>query len=258
MIDTGRAVPRPTRRTVVACLAGAACVAGALFADRHGIARGLWHPWLLAMAAPRTVESVVASVGPAARARLRPHFERAGVAYPPARVSLLAFKSERALELWVWAAHGGGPRFVRRYAVLAASGGPGPKLREGDRQVPEGRYRVLWLNPNSSYHLSLKLDYPNAFDQAQARRAGRTGLGGDIFIHGRAVSIGCLALGDEAIEELFVLAADVGVARVETLIAPVDFRVRELRDDERRPDLPWLDRLYDELRRALRRYPRAT
>lgn len=244
------------RRPALALLGLGVLIAGAAWCDGRGDGRRLWHPWLRAMSPPRSIDSVVASLGPAARERLRPHFERARVAYPPASVALLAFKSERMLELWA-ASSDGGPRFVRRYAVLAASGGPGPKLREGDLQVPEGRYRVLWLNPNSSYHLSLKLDYPNAFDQAQARRDGRTRLGGDIFIHGRAVSIGCLALGDEAIEELFVLAADVGVAHVSALVAPLDFRARDLRDDQRRPDLPWLDGLYDELRRELRRYPSA-
>jgi hypothetical protein len=208
---------------------------------------------LPARAVTRSIADVVGAVGPAARARLRPHFERAGVAYPPRSAALLAFKAERALELW---SDGARPRFVRRYEVLAASGGPGPKLREGDLQVPEGRYRVLWLNPMSSYHLSMKLDYPNAFDQAQARREGRTRLGGDIFIHGRAVSIGCLALGDEAIEELFVLASEVGVARLRVLIAPIDFRARDLRPDERRAELPWLDGLYADLRRDLARYPR--
>lgn len=200
----------------------------------------------------RSVDDVVAAFGPAARARLRPHFERAGISYPPTSAALLAFKHERSLELW---SDGARPRFVRAYPILAASGGPGPKLREGDLQVPEGRYRVLWLNPMSSYHLSMKLDYPNAFDQAQARRDGRTNLGGDIFIHGRQVSIGCLALGDEAIEELFVLAAEVGVARLRVLIAPVDFRRRALRPEEQRPDVPWLARVYEELREELKRYP---
>jgi murein L,D-transpeptidase YafK len=71
-----------------------------------------------------------------------------------------------------------------------ASGKAGPKLREGDGQVPEGIYRIDGLNPNSSYHLSLKLNYPNDFDLEQARTEGRTELGGDIFIHGKAVSIG--------------------------------------------------------------------
>jgi murein L,D-transpeptidase YafK len=143
---------------------------------------------------------------------------------------------------------------VRDYPVLAASGGPGPKLRQGDLQVPEGFYKILWLNPMSSYHLSMKLDYPNAFDRAQAAREGRTQLGGDIFIHGRDVSIGCLALGDPAIEELFVLVNDVGVGRVRVLIAPHDLR----RHPRPTPAAPaWLDGLYVRLERELRRYPRA-
>ena len=204
-----------------------------------------------ARSAPRSVADVVRTLGPAARARLRPHFQRAGVAYPPAWVTLIVLKEERRLELWA------GPtpasqRLVHRYGVLAASGGPGPKLRQGDLQVPEGLYRVLWLNPNSAYHLSLKLDYPNAFDRARARADGRENLGGDIFIHGRAVSIGCLAMGDPAIEELFVLAAEVTPARVKALIAPHDFR--------RRPPLAaaqpeWVGGLYRDLERDLRAFP---
>ncbi len=208
---------------------------------------------MTAPAQARSIADVVATLGPAARARLAPHFARAGVSFPPRALTLVAFKAERRLELWAEAR--GAPRFVRAWVIQAASGGPGPKLREGDLQVPEGIYRVLWLNPASNYHLSLKLDYPNAFDRAQARRDGRTRLGGDIFIHGRAVSIGCLALGDQAIEELFVLVADVGVARTRVLIVPVDLRARELREDELRPDLPWLAGLYDRLRHELRRYP---
>src|SRR5436190_607476 len=79
-------------------------------------------------------------------------------------------------------------RFVREYPVMAASGGRGPKLREGDGQVPEGMYTIDWLNPNSSYHLSMHVDYPNAFDRAHAADDGRTALGGAIMIHGRDVS----------------------------------------------------------------------
>jgi hypothetical protein len=200
-------------------------------------------------ASARTVEGVVRELGSAARARLAPHFRTAGVAYPPRAVTLLVLKEERVAELW--AAGTAAPRLVHRYPVLAASGGPGPKLRQGDLQVPEGVYRVLWLNPNSSYHLSMKLDYPNAFDRERARRDGRTGLGGDIFVHGRAVSIGCVALGDPAIEELFVLAADVGTARVKAVIAPRDLRVPSARDPGIAP--AWAPELYRLLRRELAR-----
>jgi hypothetical protein len=203
-------------------------------------------------AAPRSVADVVQILGPGARERLRPHFERAGVAYPPARVTLIVLKEERRLELWA-ASPRSAERFVRAYEVLAASGGPGPKLRQGDLQVPEGVYRVLWLNPNSAYHLSLKLDYPNAFDRRQARAEGRTALGGDIFVHGRAVSIGCVAVGDPGIEEIFVLAAESGHARMRAILAPHDFR--------RRPppagtQPAWLAGLYRDLERELRAYPR--
>ena len=108
--------------------------------------------------------------------------------------------------------------------MLAASGHAGPKLKEGDCQVPEGVYRIEYFNPNSRYHHSMKLDYPNADDRAQAARDGRSGLGNDIFIHGKMASIGCLAMGDPAIEELFVMAADTGQENVEIVTVPWDFR----------------------------------
>lgn len=207
-----------------------------------------------AVAERRTVADVVRSLGPEARARLRPHFEKAGVAYPPRAATLVALKAERRLELWAEDARG--QRFVREYEIQAASGRLGPKLVEGDLQVPEGLYRVLFLNPTSSYHLSMKLDYPNAFDRRQAARDGRRQLGGDIFIHGRAVSIGCIALGDPAIEELFVLAHDVGVPRLKAVIAPQDFRRQRPDAAGLRPDVGWLPELYAQLERELRRYTR--
>jgi murein L,D-transpeptidase YafK len=117
---------------------------------------------------------------------------------------------------------------VRSYPILAASGRLGPKLRQGDKQVPEGLYRIESLNPNSRFHLALRVDYPNAFDQRQAARDRRSDLGGDIMIHGGAASIGCLAMGDEAAEDLFVLVAEVGKENVEVLLSPVDFREQPL------------------------------
>lgn len=197
------------------------------------------------------MEAALAEYGPPARDRLRPAFLAAHVPFPPERVWLVALKDERRLELWA-----GSPAsrtLVKEYAILAASGGPGPKRREGDLQVPEGLYRILWLNPASSYHLSMKVDYPNELDRAKARADRRTQLGGDIFIHGRNVSIGCLALGDPAIEELFVLAADVGVAHVQAVIVPHDFRRRPPALPAR-PDPAWLPELYAALEHALRAF----
>ena len=206
------------------------------------------------VAGPRTVADVVERYGPAAEARLRPHFERAGVPYPPKRLALLAFKQEKRLE--VWAENSGRWALVRVFPIPAASGHAGPKLREGDRQVPEGLYRIESLNPNSSYHLSLKLNYPNEFDRQQAAAEGRANPGSDIFIHGKAVSIGCLAMGDEAIEDLFVLVARVGAANVQVVIAPNDLRRgKPVTDMTTAP--AWLPGLYGRIEAALKAFPLA-
>ena len=189
--------------------------------------------------------------------RLAPDFAAARVAYPPARVALLGFKQERLLE--VYAANAGEDfRFIRAYPILAASGAPGPKLREGDRQVPEGLYRIEALNPNSLYHLSLRLDYPNAFDRDRAASESRDNLGGDIMIHGDAVSSGCLAMGDAAAEDLFVLAALTGPANVSVVLAPLDFRRTATPPVLPSTAPPWSSELYETLKRELARYVRAT
>lgn len=145
---------------------------------------------------------------------------------------------------------------VRSYPILAASGATGPKLRQGDGQVPEGVYRAILLNPDSRFHLSIELDYPSAFDRRKAREDGRSGLGGDIFIHGRDVSIGCLAMGDEAIEELFVLVADTGLRNVRVIIAPRDLRLEEVPPEEWPRHVAWAEELYERITRELRGFPR--
>ncbi len=172
--------------------------------------------------AKRTVNDRLKEFGGAARDRWAPHFKAAGVSYPPTRVVFVALKQERMFE--VWAAGTTNLSLIKRYPILAASGGPGPKLREGDKQVPEGIYEIESLNPNSAYHVALRLNYPNAFDRAQAAKDGRTDLGGDIMIHGKSASIGCLALGDGAAEDVFTLAAEVGLKNVKVICSPVDFR----------------------------------
>ena len=214
----------------------------------HG--RGFWYPYYLELTGRQTVEDVIGRLGRDARSRLRPFFERAGVAYPPDRITLLAVKSEQELELWADA--GDKAVYVRSFRVRAQSGVSGPKLREGDRQVPEGVYRIEGLNPNSSYHLSMKLDFPNEFDRRQAHKEGRQNPGSNIFIHGKAVSIGCLAMGDEAIEELFVLVHDVGKSRVKVVIAPTDPRLAAL-DAGSHP--AWVSELYDRIEREFADYP---
>lgn len=195
---------------------------------------------------PRTTEQVLAAIGADTDARLTPYFQQAGVPYPPERIALLAFKDEKRLELY--AREIDGPFiFIRSWPILAASGTEGIKRREGDRQVPEGFYRIESLNPNSRFHLSLRVDYPNADDLARADAEGqdRQTLGGDIMIHGQDVSAGCLAMGDPAAEELFVLAARCGINDLRLLIAPRDLRGAGPQDTE----------LNERLRQALQDYP---
>jgi hypothetical protein len=199
-----------------------------------------------------TVTERVARHGAAAEERLLPSFREKGVPVPPSALTLIGLKSERVLE--VWARGPRGPfRKVRSYPFTAASGTLGPKLREGDEQVPEGLYRITFLNPNSLFHLSLRVGYPNDFDREMGRRDGRRSLGGDIMIHGNAVSIGCIAVGDEAAEDLFVLAARTGLSRIRVILSPVDFRRRPLPDDV--PSLPpWAPELYRRIRAELESY----
>jgi hypothetical protein len=188
-----------------------------------------------------TVQDVLQTYGENAKNKLNYYFAKAKVPYPPREFTLIALKQEKKMELW--ARVSGGFRFIRDYYILAASGTEGPKLRQGDKQVPEGIYRISELNPNSHYHLSMKLNYPNDFDYFQAGLEGRTDLGSDIFIHGKDASIGCLAMGDDAISELFVLTALVGTENVKVVIAPHDPRKYPLRADP--VDFPeWTAELY--------------
>ena len=196
----------------------------------------------------RTVEDRTREFAPAVRDRLRGDFDRVGVAFPPPRIVLAAFKKEQTLEVWV--GQEGAMKLLRAYPIRAASGLLGPKLRERDMQVPEGLYRIESLNPNSLFHLALRVGYPNEFDRRQAKLEGRKNLGGDIMIHGGSASIGCLAMGDPAAEDLFVLAAETGLDNVSVLISPVDFRVADLPKDA--PAGPaWTTELYGQIRRAL-------
>jgi len=197
----------------------------------------------------RTVEDIMQDYSAYTTRKLNLYFAKAKMSYPPREVIFIALKQEKKLELW--ARDSGEFRFIRDYYIQAASGVAGPKLRQGDRQVPEGIYRIVGLNPNSHYHLSMKLNYPNEFDLLHARQEGRAKLGSDILIHGKAVSIGCLAMGDEAIEELFVLTEHVGVENVKVVIAPHDPRTYPLKADSKA--LPeWTPELYAIISREIK------
>ena len=142
----------------------------------------------------------------AAAANVRPALERdlstVGLKFGDP-VFIRAFKEERQLELFVRNRASGKFDLFRIYPIAAASGGPGPKLAEGDRQVPEGFYRVppAGMKPDSVFHLAFNIGYPNEFDRAHQRG------GSAIMVHGNHVSIGCLAMTDGKIEEIYTLCA---------------------------------------------------
>lgn len=112
---------------------------------------------------------------------------------------LRVFKESRELELWLTSPQGW--KLFRKYPIAAMSGTLGPKIKEGDGQAPEGFYGVTKsrLNPGSSFHLSFNIGYPNAYDVMQ----GRTGS--FIMVHGGEVSIGCFAMTDPLIEEIYLI-----------------------------------------------------
>lgn len=119
-----------------------------------------------------------------------------------APVLLRIFKQSNELEAWI-ADREGVHRLLKTWPVCRWSGALGPKLREGDGQAPEGFYEVAAaaLNPHSTYHLAFNLGFPNAYDRAH----GRTGS--FLMVHGSCVSIGCYAMGDAGIDEIYTLVA---------------------------------------------------
>ena len=212
-------------------------------------------PWVVnIMRREGTVGGVIAKYGEPAKKRILPYFQKASVNYPPDSLILLVIKKDR--ELQVYAANKDKtPVFIRSYPLRAKSGKLGPKLREGDFQIPEGIYKITSLNPNSRYHLSMRINYPNNFDLEKAKADGRDNPGRDIFIHGKAASIGCVSIGDEPIEELFVLSENTGLDKIKVVICPVDFRKEQI-PEEIKAQLPnWIDQLYGKLRSEIGTFP---
>ncbi len=131
---------------------------------------------------------------------LREAFAARGLTWG-APVFIRAFKESAELELWVETTDGF--ELFRTYAICAQSGGLGPKLAEGDHQVPEGFYFVgpSQLNPNSSWHLAMNIGFPNAYDRGLER------TGSYIMIHGACGSSGCLAMTDGLVEEIYTISS---------------------------------------------------
>ena len=118
-------------------------------------------------------------------------------------VFIRIFKEESELEIWMLGDTKSEYELLKTFEICAFSGKPGPKLKEGDRQAPEGFYYVppSRMNPNSQFHLSFDLGFPNEYDTYH----GRSGT--FLMVHGDCVSAGCYAMTDVRMEEIYTLVA---------------------------------------------------
>lgn len=141
------------------------------------------------------VEKAIKSI----QADLQKSLQAKGLQYG-SPIFIRIFKSTEKLEVWVQKKNSF--QLFKTYSICHFSGELGPKTKQGDNQAPEGFYAVRpdSLNPWSSYHMSFNLGYPNAYDRAQ----GYTGSA--LMVHGNCVSIGCYAMGDDNIEEIYAMA----------------------------------------------------
>jgi murein L,D-transpeptidase YafK len=121
------------------------------------------------------------------------------------KIYLRAFKSEKQIELWGKNDSDTKYMLIKTYDVCRTSGRLGPKRKQGDLQIPEGFYHINRFNPNSNFYLSLGINYPNKSDKILGIKGN---LGGDIFIHGACVTIGCLPITDDKIKELYIFCIE--------------------------------------------------
>ena len=144
--------------------------------------------------------------------------------WPVRNIYIRSFKYDSQLEVWVKYENNEKYKLFKTYKVCALAGSLGPKRMQGDYQVPEGFYYINEFNPRSTYHLSLGLNYPNASDRILGDSLQP---GGDIYIHGKCVTSGCIPIMDTQIEELYILAAHAhsqGQDFIPVHIFPVNFK----------------------------------
>lgn len=144
---------------------------------------------------------------------------KAGLKMESFELYIRAFKKEEVVQLWGRHKFRGGYKLIAEYPFCASSGTLGPKRKQGDMQIPEGFYYIDRFNAWSNFFLSLGIDYPNASD----KKLGDANAGGDIFIHGDCVTIGCIPITDDKIKEVYVLAIEAkngGQAKIPVHIFP--------------------------------------
>ena len=134
---------------------------------------------------------------------IKKQFAVAKLHFPPKQIYLRSFKYDSEIEVWVKSEIADSFKLFKTYKVCALSGSLGPKRMEGDFQVPEGFYYINEFNPRSQYHLSLGINYPNVSDNILSDSIKP---GGNIYVHGGCVTVGCIPVKDYQIEELYLLA----------------------------------------------------
>lgn len=158
---------------------------------------------------------------------LQKQFEKLKLTWPPAAMYIRSFKYDRQLEIWVKNSLSSPYVLFKSYKVCIQSGTMGPKRMEGDYQVPEGFYYINEFNPRSNYYLSLGINYPNASDKILSDSLKP---GSEIYIHGSCVTVGCIPIRDEQIDELYILAAhakDRGQDFIPVHIFPIRYNVEK-------------------------------
>lgn len=156
---------------------------------------------------------------------LQKQFEAKNLKWPAKYIYIRAFKYDSQLEVWVKNEINDPFRLFKTYKICALAGTLGPKRMEGDYQVPEGFYYINEFNPKSTYYLSLGINYPNASDQILSDSLQP---GSDIYIHGSCVTVGCIPMTDQQIDEIYILAAhakDMGQDFIPVHIFPVRYDV---------------------------------
>lgn len=134
---------------------------------------------------------------------LKSQLQQKNLALGDFQLLLVAYKESDELELYVKEKTAESYELLNTYEICAKSGELGPKRKQGDLQVPEGFYYIDRFNPYSNFYLSLGINYPNESDKIMSNASN---LGGDIFIHGDCVTIGCLPMTTDKIKEIYMYA----------------------------------------------------
>jgi len=161
---------------------------------------------------------------------LRRQFEAKKLVWPAKYIYIRSFKYDGQMEVWVKNDVKDQFQLFKTYKICALAGTLGPKRMAGDFQVPEGFYYINEFNPKSNYYLALGINYPNISDRilSDSLRPG-----GDIYIHGSCVTVGCIPMTDNQIDEIYILAAhakDAGQDYIPVHIFPIRYNVKRSAD----------------------------